>query len=83
MKPQLMVLEWMRDGKVGWWRHPAYHNLRQHVFWPRGSSTKPCYPQNENTFLQHMNARMIQMGSNTLIEFESQEDLAQFVLAWS
>ncbi len=83
MKPQLLVLEWMRDGEVGWWRHPAYNNLRQHVF-----CGKAGYPTSLDTSalkdaLSSFNAQLVQQGSNTWIKFESQEDLTQFVLAWS
>ncbi len=36
-----------------------------------------------NDWLSSFNAQLVQQGSNTWIKFESQEDLTQFVLAWS
>ena len=81
---QLTVQEWMAPPEmaVEYSIHPAYRNLRSHLC--NVKQTDKEYIDRLIKFLANINARLVERtGDRTVFEFDSQEDLTQFVLTWS
>lgn len=86
MKVQLTVQEWMAPPqcKIAWTTHPAYRNLRSHILSSNRYGTNKEYVHCLSNYLTSIHVRLVEgTGDSTVFEFETQEDLTQFILTWS
>ncbi len=84
MTVQIVVFNWFQDPLNGD-THPAYQNMHSHLLsqYPHAVGYN-SFMSFVDDYLVAWHARRFLTDDNSLVvEFDSQEDLTQFVLAWS